>query len=110
MEPTAESTGAQSSSFTTALVTVSTGIGCFLVAMVTICRTLIPARMRNSATTAKVALINVLRVDFTLPFIVSGLATSCIHSCRFGAKQHAPQFSRHLNLLLTLVAARVGRL
>src|SRR5207248_6038099 len=47
-EPTAESTGAQSSSFTGALVTVATGIGCFVVAIFTICNALIPKIIRNN--------------------------------------------------------------
>ena len=77
-EPTAESTGAQSSSFTGALVTVATGIGCFVVAIFTICNALIPKIIRNNTPTAKRALITILRVDFTLASLLKGLATSCI--------------------------------
>src|SRR5438552_9530611 len=60
-EPTAESTGAQSSSFTGALVTVATGIGCFVVAIFTICNALIPKIIRNNTPTAERALITILQ-------------------------------------------------
>src|SRR5205809_8046548 len=77
-DPTDESTGAQSSSFTGALVTVATGIGGFVVTIVTICIALIPQITRTNAPTAKRALITILRVDFTFASLLKGFATSCI--------------------------------
>src|SRR5436305_14759690 len=76
--PTADNIGAQSSSFTGALVTVATGIGGFVVTIVTICIALIPQITRTNAPTAKRALITILRVDFTFASLLKGFATSCI--------------------------------
>src|SRR5437667_4487758 len=76
--PTADNIGAQSSSFTGALVTVATGIGAFVVAILTICIALIPQITRTNAPTAKRALITILPVDFTFASLLKGLATSCI--------------------------------
>src|SRR5438477_3270726 len=101
MLPTEESTGAQSSSLTVALVTTSGGGTIFLPAeaIVTICRPLIKTSTMNTPTTAKIAQTTIFREDFfTVPFMVSGLATSCISWFALRLKQQAPKSAGHLEL------------
>ena len=79
IDPTADSTGAQSSSFTTALVTVSNGIGGLAEIIVKICKPLIIARTTNSPNTAKMALTTFLVVGFIAKNLdAAAFATSCI--------------------------------
>src|SRR5438132_9633802 len=103
MLPTEESTGAQSSSLTVALVTTSGGGTIFLPAeaIVTICRPLIKTSTMNMPTTAKIAQTTIFREDFTLPFMVSALATSCIGWFALRLKQEAPKSAGHLELTCT---------
>src|SRR4051812_28313047 len=97
MLPTAESTGAQSSCFATALVTVSGGGTIFLPMEIIepIWAALIETSTTTRMTTPVTASQKILRFDFTSRRAVCGLATSCISWLDFHFEQQAPQPARH---------------
>src|SRR6266568_8573503 len=78
IDPTDESIGDQSSSFTGALDTVVGGIIIGADFILRICSALIPTIMSNTTTSPSTALDRAFRVDFTLSFFISVWATSCI--------------------------------
>src|SRR5207248_4166557 len=91
IEPTAESTGAQSSSFTVTLETVVGGITFGVDAILTICSPLIPTSRMTRATRPPIAIRHAPPTGLTLGLVETGLAISCI--CWFGfiSKQEPPQ-------------------
>ena len=91
IEPTAESIGAQSSSFTVTLETVVGGITFGVDAILTICSPLIPTSRMTRAIKPPIATPQAPPTDLTLGLVETGLAISCI--CWFGfiSKQEPPQ-------------------
>src|SRR6266478_3856290 len=92
-EPTAESTGAQSSSFTVALETVVAGITIGVDAILTICSALTPTSRMTRAIKPAIASTHALLPDLTLGLVETGLAISCIRRFTFLSKQESPQSS-----------------
>src|SRR5262249_24747464 len=102
-DPTAVRRGAQSSSFTDALLTVVGGIVCGVVIIFPICSALIPKTKTHIATTRAIAILIGLRRRFGLDCIgrfETGLATSCISEYCLRFEQQAPQSAGHLQLSL----------
>ena len=102
-DPTAVSLGAQSSSFTDALVTVVGGIVCGMLIILPICRNLVPKTKTPIAINSAIAITMPLRRRFGVDCIgrfETGLATSCISEFCLRFNQQAPQSARHFQLSL----------
>src|SRR4030095_16795960 len=97
-EPTAESTGAQSSSFTVALETVVGGITIGVDIILPICSALIPTSRTTRASRPPIASTHALFRDLTLGLVETGLAISCIRRFAFLFKQKSPQSPCDLQL------------
>src|SRR5207237_6991253 len=102
-DPTADSIGAQSSSLTGALVTVTEGITFGLLIILPICSALMPKTKITMATSRPIAIPRPFRRDFTLE--AAGIsetvfATSCISQLSLRFEQQAPEPSRHFQLSL----------
>src|SRR6266480_1797267 len=100
-DPTADSLGAQSSSFTVALVTVTEGIIFGLLIILPICSALMPKTKITIATSRPIAMPRPLRRGLTFdcvetPEIV--FATSCISQFCLRFEQQAPEPPRHFQL------------
>src|SRR4029077_10818513 len=89
-EPIAESTGAQSSSFATALGTVVGGIIIGVLIILPICIALIPKRITRSSTRPAIAFVIGLRTNLIF-FLATDFAMSCIRWFAFRLKQKSPQ-------------------
>src|SRR5437773_5241954 len=92
--PTADSIGAQSSSFTIALVTVSTGIGCLAEIIVKICKPLMRISSTARPTTAAIA----IHIFFRAGFIIKDFAMSCISRLGLAREKQTPKSSRDFEL------------
>ena len=94
-EPIAESTGAQFSSRTSALLTVCGGgvIALAAAIILEICNPLIPTSRMTSASRPPIARRHAPLPDLTLSSVETGLAISCICWFAFLFKQEAPQSS-----------------
>src|SRR5262245_58549049 len=99
-DPTAVSRGAQSSSFTDALLTVVGGIVCGMLIILPICKALMPTTKTIIAASRPIATPKPPRVRPTLASIELPFATSCISEFGFRFKQQPPEFARHLQLSL----------
>src|SRR6266480_445849 len=106
IEPTAESIGAQSSSFTVTLDTVVGGITFGVDIILPICSPLITTMTAIRATKPPIATPIVLSFDFIC--VLTGFATSCISDFRLRFEQQTPQPPRHFHL--SLAAFRCGHL
>src|SRR5437667_10608659 len=101
-DPTADSLGAQSSSFTGALVTVTEGIILGLLIILPICSALMPKTKITIATSRPMATPR-LRRRRGLTFDCTGtveilFATSCIREFCLWFEQQTPERSRHFQL------------
>ena len=102
-DPTAVSRGAQSSSFTDALVTVVGGIVRGILIILPICRNLTPKTKAHIAISRVIAITIGLRRRFggdCFGRFKTGLATSCISKFCLRFKQQLPQPARYLQLSL----------
>src|SRR5215471_2501641 len=102
-DPTAVNRGAQSSSFTDALVTVVGGIVRGILIILPICRNLTPKTKAQIAISRAIAITIGLRRRFggdCIGRFKTGLATSCISEFCLLFKQQAPESARHLQLSL----------
>src|SRR6266700_4925940 len=99
-EPIAESTGAQFSSRTSALLTVCGGGVIDLAAAIIfeICNPLIPTSRMTRANRPPIARPHPPLPDLTLGLVETGLAISCIRWFAFISKQEPPQSARDLQL------------
>src|SRR5262245_28974495 len=102
-DPTAVRRGAQSSSFTDALLTVVGGIPCGMLIIFPICRILMPKTKAHIPINRAIVITIGLRRRFGRDCIgrfETGLATSCISEFCVRFKQQAPESARHLQLSL----------
>src|SRR5438874_10140575 len=99
-EPIAESTGAQFSSRTSALLTVCGGCVVALAAAIIleICNPLIPTSRMTRASSPPIARPHPPLPDLTLGLVETGLAISCICWFGFGFEQQPPQSAGDLQL------------
>ena len=99
-DPTADSRGAQSSSFTAALVTVVTGSIFGLLIILPICSALMPTTKIRIAASNPIATPKPPRLRLTLVSVEIFFATSCISEFCLRFEQQTPEPPRYFQLSL----------